>query len=122
MQKTQTKPAAPSLPPLITPKIPPMVGKIQVNFCKSPQCANFGVPAKNGPLFEGKYLPKEDTYDLYTTGYKRDGGSIQTLKCKLCGEFPTVKSNLGIYEELSRFMAPFQPRIVSCPGLTGMTL
>src|SRR5208337_3213441 len=98
MPTTHTKQAAPSPPPRITPKVlpkvPPMAGKIQVNFCKSPECANFGVPAKNGPLFEGKYLPRKDNYDLATTGYKHDGSSVPTLKCKLCGEHPTVKSNL----------------------------
>ena len=60
MQKTQTKPL--TQPPPAEPKVPVKAGKIQVNFCKSPKCANFGIPAKNGPntgsecLGAGRYL------------------------------------------------------------------
>ena len=41
------------------------------------------------------------------------------LSCKLCGEYPTIKSNLGISEELERLSAYLKPKAEpSCPELT----
>jgi len=96
------------------PRIPPAAGKIQVNFCKNPKCDNFGVPAKDTERILGRYSGREDTYRLKTSGQR----AVPTLTCKLCGEYPTIKSNEGISEELSRFMAPLQTEIVSCPNST----
>jgi hypothetical protein len=29
------------------------------------------------------------------------------LRCRFCGQYPTIKSNKAIHEELSRFWKPF---------------
>ena len=31
------------------------------------------------------------------------------LRCCFCGQYPTIKSNKAIHEELSRFWKPFEP-------------
>jgi transposase-like protein len=39
------------------------------------------------------------------------------LRCSLCGQYPTIKSNKAIHEELSRFWKPFDTRaILTCPN------
>lgn len=51
-------------------------------------------------------------------GYVAGGGgtSIPILKCKLCGEFPPIKSNLAISEELTRLLADLcQTTSPACP-------
>jgi transposase-like protein len=38
------------------------------------------------------------------------------LRCGICGQYPTIKSNKGIHEELSRFWKPFNSiAIPTCP-------
>lgn len=51
-------------------------------------------------------------------GYVASGGgaSLPVLKCKLCGEFPPIKSNLAVSEELNRLLADLIPAPApSCP-------
>ena len=39
------------------------------------------------------------------------------LRCSFCGQYPTIKSNKAIHEELSRFCKPFDTiAIPSCPN------
>lgn len=68
---------------------------IQVNFCKNPACQNYGIPALDNS--GGK--PKDDGY-IVTGG----GSSLPVLKCKICGEFPPIKSNAAISEERARLL------------------
>lgn len=94
-------------------RIPEEIEGIQVNFCKNPSCANFGVPAsqKKQPRGPGAANKERDTYIV--------GGSknkVPQLKCELCGEYPTIKSNQAIYEESLRLSEYFVPRVVSCPN------
>lgn len=93
---------------LIKPtRIPPAVDGIQVNYCKNPSCKNFGVPALANSA--GK-----QTKDIYTISGA--SSSVSVLKCKSCGEFPTIKSNLAISEEFNRLMADLIPaKTPSCP-------
>ncbi len=52
--------------------------------------------------------------------YRATGGhsSISVLKCKFCGDFPPLKSNLAIAEEFTRLMADLTPTPApSCPDL-----
>ena len=105
------------------PRIPPpadvvVAGEgvtIQVNHCKNATCANFGIPAnplrkrgqKGGQTSGG---PGSD-YTISGTG-----AGQSALHCTLCGEFPPMKSNHGIAEELqrlSRYLAPQEP---CCPN------
>lgn len=68
---------------------------IQVNFCKNPACQNYGIPALDNS--DGK--PKDGGY-MATGG----GSSLPVLKCKICGEFPPIKSNAAIAEERARLL------------------
>lgn len=82
-------------------RIPEAFNGIQVNYCKNPTCANFGVPALN-PVPGRKNV---------NDGYNSTGGSTssQVIKCKICDELPTLKSNQGISEELTRMLAELSP-------------
>lgn len=95
------------LSPIKPTRIPAAINGIQVNYCKNPTCENYGVPAleKTG----GKQM---------NDGYVAGGGgtSIPILKCKICGEFPPIKSNLAISEELTRLLADLgQAASPACP-------
>ena len=85
-------------------RIPLEVGAIQVNFCKNPQCQNFGIPAstKRQPRGRGAAERVRDTYTVAGSGRSRP-----MLRCSFCGQYPTIKSNKAIHEELSRFWTPF---------------
>lgn len=87
---------------------------IQVNFCKNPRCANFGVPASLA-----KYARRASAGSAPGTEYTlaASGRDVPTLFCRLCGENLPVKSNLGIAEELERRAGPLRPPAApSCPA------
>ena len=88
-------------------RVPAAVDGIQINYCKNPSCQNFGIPALDS--IKGKNVKD---------GYIAVGGTagIPMLKCKLCGEFPPIKSNRAISEELTRLLADItQAPDPSCP-------
>ena len=96
------------------PRIPLAANGIQVNFCKNPNCLNYGKTASEVAQSHGRKSATEvgerDTYHITGT----PGGVA--LHCKRCGEYPTVKSNLGISEELDRLNRYFVPTVESsCP-------
>lgn len=74
---------------------------IQVNHCKNPLCLNYGV------------LPSEtragEKYRTGLGGYVISGGSYQarSLHCKLCLKNSSIRSNLAITQELTRFRPSF---------------
>jgi len=80
-------------------RVPPEKNGLQVNFCKNPRCANFGVPAlQTKPLGRrGKKIVDPDLYHV-------TGGINATLRCQVknCEETLTMKSNVAILEELAR--------------------
>ena len=76
-------------------RVPAEADGIQVNFCKNPACQNYGIPA----LGNSGGKPKDDGY-IATGG----GSSLPVLKCKICGEFPPIKSNAAIAEERARLL------------------
>ena len=82
--------------------LPPEVGGINVNFCKNPACANFGVPAS---VVKWRRTAKTGLASIPGTAYslKAVGKQRPALKCLLCGESFSVKSNLAVAEELERF-------------------
>ncbi len=100
------------------PRIPEPVGGIQVNFCKNPCCLNFGVPAQNipQPRGRGRKGVARDTYTVIGTS-RRNSVGVPALKCKRCGEVPTIKSNLAIAQELRRFWPapPARRTSAACP-------
>ena len=80
-------------------QIPYEYNGIQANFCKNPKCSNFGVlPLSDVSL--GRRI-QTSTIDSYLIS--SSGGGLPSLRSKVCCETPTIKSNLGIAEELARF-------------------
>jgi len=81
-------------------RVPIEAGSIQTNFCKNPECQNFGVPAstKKQPRCPGAKKRGRDTYTIIGSGR-----GTPMLRCSICGQCPTIKSNKGIHEELIRF-------------------
>ncbi len=52
-----------------------------------------------------------DTYSVAGSGR-----GTPMLRCSFCGQYPTIKNNKAIHEELSRFWKPFEPiAIPTCP-------
>ncbi len=90
----------PECPPSKEPeRIPKKAHGIQVNFCKNPHCKNFGVPASSETQRKGPGTAvKNDGYRIGV--YGKPG--MPMIRCQLCGESPPMKSNQGIFEELSR--------------------
>jgi len=89
---------------------------IQVNFCRNPTCANFGVPASPQPAARGP-----GAQNVYTR--IGGGGRLEVnLKCHACGSAYPIKSNRGIFEELVRMETYLHPaarpscRTPTCPN------
>ena len=87
---------------------------IQVNHCKNPTCANFGVPAS--PVKQRRRIGAS-TLNVPGSAYTISGmGAGQSaLHCTLCGEYPPLKSNLGISEEFRRIASYLDPKEATCP-------
>jgi transposase-like protein len=103
------------VPPPVQVKLPDgTVRTVQINFCKNPDCANFGIPAAGKKHARRAKQPEGPPagYDYALSGGR---GSTPFLKCQLCGEFPPIKSNLGVGEELMRLARYLDmPRPASC--------
>jgi transposase-like protein len=97
------------------PRVPTPIKGIQVNFCKNPSCMNFGISASTEKQQRGPIGPAGKERDLYTLVSSRPG-TVTALHCRECGEYPTLKSNLAITEELNRALAYIAPVMVSCPN------
>lgn len=98
-------------------RIPKVVDGIQVNFCKNPACANFGVAAspEKQPRGPGARDRNRDAYNVI--GSKRREAHGVFLNCHYCGESPSMKSNQAIQEELLRLSSYLQPQpAASCPN------
>lgn len=92
------------------PRIPHAYGGIQVNFCKNPACANFGVePGLKGTKHA---QPGVGSYRLSGTAK-----SFTALVCNLCGEMPPLKSNQAVNEEILRISASQVTKQISCPDV-----
>lgn len=80
---------------------------MEVNFCKDPRCANFGVP-----------MPATKTSGV-AGPYRLIGSGSQTgsmeIRCTACGAKLPVKNNDGIAEELRRLRAPLEALRLRCP-------
>ena len=97
------------------PRIPPTFEGLQINFCKSPICGNFGVPASELKQPRGPGSTKSPDRDSYKRDSRGDG--IVQLNCLKCGEKFAVKNNRAIHEELTRFLdhiTPAKPQ-TTCP-------
>ena len=103
------------VPSQLNERVPVEVGAIQVNFCKNPQCQNFGIPAsiERQPRGRGAAKRGRDTYSVAGSGR-----GTPMLRCSFCGQYPTIKSNKAIHEELIRFWKPFDTIVATptCPN------
>lgn len=118
-----------SVPPIVSdgpaservefPKIPPEIDGVQVNFCKNPSCANYGVPPglKKG-AHRSKAAASTPGTEYRLTAKSRGGvGSTTSMQCLLCCESFPLKSNLGIAEEIARLSGYlWDKREPSCPN------
>lgn len=95
-------------------RIPPEIDGIQVNFCKNPSCGNFYAPASTLMQSRGRHM-KDKNRDTYTLSGKSYDLS---LRCGKCNEYPPVKSNKGIKEEIDRISAYLIPNRekAKCPN------
>jgi transposase-like protein len=84
---------------------------INVNFCKNPKCANFGVPeTPNRPKRSAGKANQPGDYTLVAAGKRKP-----LLSCSLCGESLPMRSNRGIHEQLTRVMRYLEaPDEASC--------
>lgn len=87
---------------LVLSRVPLDHDGVDVNFCKNPQCSNFGVPIPTSPA-GFKVMGAGGPYRLVGRGKTF---SIVEVRCQSCGEQFPLKSNVGIAEELARMRAP----------------
>ncbi|NGN99860.1 IS1 family transposase [Grimontia sp. S25] len=79
-----------------TGKLPPAADGLQLNFCKTLACRNFG-------------LSDEKYYLLQDSDPSRPG-----LVCRECGAFPPLLNNRGVIEELSRLKQQDSGNLAAC--------
>ena len=90
--------AAPRVPLGVANPLAGSGSKIQVNFCRMPECDNYSVPARTAPVKPGPSPDRDRHYKVAST----NKGRVSALVCKCYGEKPPFKSNQGIGEELAR--------------------
>ena len=78
--------------------LPGLQRTIQVNHCRMPACANFGVPARTERGRPGPSADRDEHYKLHSTAK----GRIPAVRCKVCLDNPPVKSNAAIAAEVQR--------------------
>lgn len=98
---------APELTPQNQYRIPPEFNGVQVNFCKNPECENFGIPA----LLFGKF--KRGLNDKYKVVGSAKNAPV--LHCLSCDEYIPVKSNQGVFEETQRMIDGNTSIVECCP-------
>lgn len=99
------------------PRVPAADDDVEVNFCKLPTCDNFGVPASLKKYARRASAPASLPGTEYRLGGSGTSASAAPLlHCLLCNEYPPIKSNRGIAEELARISAYLVPPLgPSCP-------
>jgi len=78
--------------------------------CKNPLCSNFGIAASSERQPRGKTLKSKDIYKVVNSSRK-----TPVLQCLACNEYPPIKSNQDINEEIERMSAYLKGTTVSCP-------
>ena len=101
----------PRVPVSVTNPLTGSGNEIQVNFCRMPNCDNYGTPARTNPVKPGPSPGRDMHYKVAST----NKGRVSALVCKCCGEKPPIKSNQGIAEELARISAPLMGPDQGCP-------
>ncbi len=78
---------------------------VQVNHCRTPGCANFGVPARTSPGKRGPSKDRDLRYKLTSTAK----GQEPAIECKACRGKGAVRSNAAIAEEIERIAGYVRP-------------
>lgn len=86
-------------------RVPPEHRGIQVNVCRNVTCSNFGI-APLPLVSRGRYPKVTDGY-IVTGTKNKDLRNQSVIKCKVCGQSFTLKSNLSISLEFERQQASF---------------
>ena len=73
---------------------------VQVNHCRMPGCANYGVRPRTLPGKRGPSAERDPAYKLHSTKQ----GQVPSLRCNECKENPPIKSNAAIAEEIARMV------------------
>lgn len=88
-----------------TIRVAPAVNGVQVNFCKKPSCANFGIAAlesiKGLKIKNSRFGRDGYTVTSSSAGHRM----VPALMCNECNQVFPIKSNLGIVEEQERVEA-----------------
>ncbi|MYE60167.1 MAG: hypothetical protein F4X35_11600 [Alphaproteobacteria bacterium] len=71
---------------------------VQTNHCRTPGCANFGVPARTKRGKTGPSRDRDLRYKLNSTSK----GQEPAIECKLCRGKGAIRSNAAIAEEIGR--------------------
>lgn len=95
--------------PAPAPRIPAEVDGIQINFCKTPGCANFGIPDDPKVAKWAKGAGNPARYALVGAGK-----AYPHLQCKACSVSFPIKSNKGVAEELARLRDEGTPSDGAC--------
>ncbi|OIR19525.1 hypothetical protein GALL_04060 [mine drainage metagenome] len=78
-------------------RIPPEAGGVQINFCKNPACANYGIPVEPTSRKGKQAHGNPNRYKIVGSGR-----GLPSALCGACGESFSLKSNQGIVEERDR--------------------
>ncbi len=78
---------------------------VQVNHCRTPGCANFGVPARTKRGKTGPSRDRDLRYKLTSTAK----GQEPAIECKECRGKGAVRSNAAIAEEIERIADYVRP-------------
>ena len=71
---------------------------VQVNYCRNPDCSNYGIYPRTMPGKTGPSAERDPHYKIHSTSR----GQVPALLCKICDEKLPIKSNAGIAEEAGR--------------------
>ncbi len=71
---------------------------IQTNHCRTPDCVNFGAPARTRPGKTGPSKDRDPRYRVISTAK----GQEPAIECKACRGKGAVRSNAAIAEEIGR--------------------
>ena len=78
---------------------------VQVNHCRTPGCANFGVPARTKPGKTGPSKDRDPRYAVISTSK----GQEPAIRCKVCNGKGAIRSNAAIAEEIERIAGYARP-------------
>jgi len=83
------------VPPV--PRVPPEVDGVQLNFCKTPTCSNYGIPPEPVSTKGTAARTNPNRYTIVASGK-----GLPMARCNACGESFSLKNNRGIVDERNR--------------------